>query len=87
MPEIRHILTGDSVEALWNHKDTLSLLSEDPLRMYKGKFVQYLEVKADQSLADYLALGMTHDEAMAKTRADLTAITAEWKEEAKRRHQ
>ncbi len=88
MTELRHLIaTQEQVDELWQAKDGLALLNEDPLQMYKGKFVEYLEVKAESLTEDYLALGMSHDEAIAKTRADLTAITAEWKQEARRRHQ
>lgn len=87
MAELRHLLDKEQVEEMWTTKDGLRLLTEDPLNMYKGKFVEYLEVKSEALLEDYLSVGLEHDEAMAKVRADLTAITAEWKAEAKRRSQ
>jgi hypothetical protein len=86
MAELRHLIPEAQVEELWSRKDQLGLLDKDPMRLYKGKFVDYLELLADQSYKDYSDAGLDADEAMAKVRADLTTLTAEWKIEAARRH-
>jgi hypothetical protein len=85
MAELRHLIPQSQVDDLWSRKDEIGLLDKDPMRLYKGKFVDYLELLADKSFKDYSDAGLDADEAMAKVRADLTELTAEWKIEAARR--
>ena len=83
MSELRHMLSAANFEQLRDLKPLL----EDPLKMHKTRFVRWLELKSEALYTGYLAAGMSEQDAMAKTTADLVGITEEWKAAARaKRH-
>ncbi len=87
MTQLRNLLTTNEQEqAMWELKDSLRLLHANPIYLHKGKFVEYLEVKADALYAENLADGMTHEVAIRVAQIALNETVVEWKAEAKRRN-
>lgn len=85
MTQLRHLLDPELVEAMWHKKDALEVIHEDPRLMYKGRFVEYLRVKADALYEENLQAGMAHELAIKTAQVELDTIVVDWKSEAKRR--
>lgn len=84
MAEIRHLI--DNPAEVWEWKDdlyTTSLLNSDPLKLYKGKFVDYMKVKARALYDEY---SQQHDHAVAVhlTNLKMRSIAEAWKAAAAR---
>ena len=79
--ELRHIIPKDQEKAVWELKDTIQILTADPLKLHKSKFVEYLRAKGEQLYAE----AANEDERQAID-AYLAQITVAWKAEATRKY-
>jgi hypothetical protein len=73
-------------QKVWEYKDdleTFKLLDADPLKLYKGKFLEYMKAKAKTLYAEYT---VTHDHTVAihLTNLKMQAIAEAWKAAAAR---
>ncbi len=79
--EIRHIIPKDQEKATWELKDTLQILTQDPLKLHKSAFVDYLRAKGEQLYAE-----ATSERDRQAIDAYLAQITVAWKAEATRKY-
>lgn len=85
MTQLRHLISHDAEEAMWDYKDRIQLLNRDPASMYRQEFVAYLEAKADAVYRELTEGGMPHEQAIKEAQVRLSSDTEAWKAEAKRR--
>ena len=85
MTELRHLIPRADEKALWAKKDTLQVLTRDPMKLHKEAFIRYLDAKGTEL---YEEASSEQDRQAADIY--LTELTAAWKAEAKahneRRH-
>lgn len=61
-------------EATWDKAKELAILAQDPTKLHKTAFLEYLEVKARQ---------LAEDRAIDEVETELRAVTNAWKQAAK----
>lgn len=76
MPELRHLISNESRQALVTTKRLLG----DPMEMNKTLFVQHLERLGDHLFGQYTTAGLSEDQAFDRTRDELAELTQRWKE-------
>lgn len=83
MAQLQHLIANPT--ELWEKKDSLKpayrfeLLSEDPMRMHKTKFTEYLRAKVEAIYRLEKLGGRTHDDAVTIAAIRAKEITDAWK--------
>lgn len=85
MTELRHLIPRAAEKALWAKKDSLQVLSRDPMRLHKEALIRYLDAKGTELYEE-----ASNEQDRQAADAYLTRLASEWKAEAKahneRRH-
>lgn len=84
MPQLMHLVAEP--QKIWEYKDdleTFRLLEVDPLKLYKGKFLEYMKAKAKALYAEYSA-EHDHPVAIHLTNLKMQSIAEAWKAAAAR---
>ena len=84
MPQLMHLI--DKPQQMWELADNIAkfrLLEVDPLKLYKGKFLEYMKAKAETLYSEY---SQEHEHAVAihLTNLKMKSIAEAWKAAAAR---
>ena len=75
--------TISNPDEVWEIKDDLDILNQDPMKMNMRTFKRYLEAKKRERLEHHLRNGLTDKQCIAHTRKVLLNLDRKWREAAK----
>lgn len=90
MTQLRYLIPEADAQALWSTKDRIAreiFLAENPVHMHKSRFDMWVKAAAAKALEMAEERGMDEATAVDIITTHLAEIHAQWKAEAKRRHQ